>query len=85
MSSDKEVVRKLLQMEGVEKGECEETYAKASLGVADSELHKVLGINWDANQDTLKFSFEQVSDRAKTLQPTKRNVLKVLAGIFDPS
>ena len=65
--------------------EDEETYAKSKLeaqGGAKGE--RVLGLAWDCETDTLKFSFKQVIERARDLEVTKRNVLSLLASLFDP-
>ena len=43
-----------------------------------SGLKKVLGIEWDLSSDEFVFRFREVIRLAKSLLPTKRNVLKVL-------
>ena len=45
---------------------------------------KILGILWDEQNNLLKFEFEKILKLGGTLEPTKRNVLKVLAMFFDP-
>jgi hypothetical protein len=44
----------------------------------------VLGQAWDNKSDEFKFEIAKVGERAKTLSPTKRNLLTVLASLFDP-
>ena len=63
-----------------------ETYAKLSLGIKgfDSKCHKVLGQVWDNHKDEFKFEVFKIGERAKMLPPTKRNLLSVLASLFDP-
>ena len=65
--------------------EDEETNAKSKLepqGVTKGE--KVLGLAWDCENDTLHFNFQHRADKAKGLEATKRNVLSLLASLFDP-
>ena len=45
---------------------------------------KVLGINWSTDNDEFIFQFDEVLTLAETLPPTKRNILKIGAKIFDP-
>ena len=49
-----------------------------------SRLKKVLGVEWDLDSDEFLFRFDEVINLAKSLLPTKRNVLKVAATFFDP-
>jgi len=65
----------------------EETYAKATLGLAAqgcAKSEKVLGVVWDSELDVIKFMLTPIADKAEGLVPTKRNVLSILAGVFDP-
>ena len=69
----------------VKRLEDEETYAKSKLepqGEAKGE--KVLGQAWDSDNDTLHFNFAVLANKAKSLEATKRNVLSLLASLFDP-
>ena len=48
---------------------------------------KVLGINWSTDKDEFIFQFDVLTlaeTLAETLPPTKRNILKIGAKIFDP-
>ena len=45
---------------------------------------KILGVLWDEINDTLIFDFFEICKLSKTLLPTKRNILKILAMFFDP-
>jgi len=49
-----------------------------------SRLKKVLGVEWDLDSDEFVFRFGDVISLARSLLPTKRNVLKVAATFFDP-
>ena len=62
-----------------------DSYAKETLGT-QSEIkgHKVLGLECDCDKDTLRFDPERLVQTAVNLRPTKRNVLSVLSGLFDP-
>ena len=62
------------------------TYTKESLGQGNliDSAHKVLGIKWDNNKDTLEFDLERMIKNAEVEHPTKRGILKTLATLFDP-
>ena len=62
-----------------------DSYAKETLGM-QSEIkgHKVLGLEWDCDKDTLRFDLEKLAQTAANLCPTKRNISSVLSGLFDP-
>ena len=55
----------------------ESTYTKSELGSNDSKYRKVLGINWDVNNDTFVFDFKEIITNAFELPATKRNILKI--------
>ena len=63
------------------------SYTKAviveTITLNDSE-QKVLGQRWDSMDDELSISFEKVVMLSDSLLPTKRNLLKLSASIFDP-
>ena len=63
----------------------EKSYAKCALEVHDeTRLEKVLGLPWNCETDTFHFNLAQVADRATGLIPTKRNILSVLAAMYNP-
>ena len=69
------------------KGDDEETFAKIALGTGseiEKGCHKVLGLPWDLESDSISFSFEKLVERARGMRPKKRNLLSLLAGLFDP-
>ena len=69
------------------KDDDEETFAKIALGTGseiEKGCHKVLGLPWDLESDSISFSFEKLVERARGMRPTKRNLLSLLAGLFDP-
>ena len=63
----------------------EQTYAQLTLGSeVNDNCHKVLGLPWDCVKDEIRFSFIQLVSKASGKCPTKRSVLSLLAGLFDP-
>ena len=63
----------------------DESFAKASLGVRnDTQLEKVLDIDWNCVSNEFLIHFTTLTERAKSLVPTKRNILSILAGLYDP-
>ena len=62
-----------------------ETYAKSTLQAHDGPKgQKVLGLGWNCETDTIQFDLSHVASKAEGLQTTKRNVLRLLTGLFDP-
>ncbi|XP_053947719.1 uncharacterized protein LOC128856441 [Anastrepha ludens] len=45
---------------------------------------KVLDINWTTANDEISVSIESISEYLMNLRPTKRNVMKAMAKIYDP-
>ena len=45
---------------------------------------QILGLNWNAHNDTLNCIVKPVLDLAVSVVPTKRSILRVVASIFDP-
>ena len=45
---------------------------------------KILGISWNEFSDTFLFDLDEICQTAKSLAPTKRNILKVLSMFYDP-
>ena len=52
----------------------------------DNELegNKILGIKWEENKDVLIINLKNLLDGELCYAPTKRNILRVIAGIYDP-
>ena len=71
--------------------ENEQSFAKLSIEAADkSDLDKdggkptkVLGITWDCESDQLIFDLKSLSEFGKSLKLTKRNLLRLIAKLFD--
>ena len=69
----------------VKRLEDEETYAKSKLEPqGETKGEKVLGQAWESDNDTLYSNFAILANKAKSLEATKRNVLSLLASLFDP-
>ena len=74
-----------MQQEMVKRLEDEETYAKSKLECqSGSKGEKVLGVKWNCESDTFHLDLAQIAEKAESLEPTKRNVLSLLASLFDP-
>ena len=64
--------------------ETEITFSEEQFGPTKNNYKKVLGLEWDIQNDEIVFQFEPFICLAKSLTPTKRNVLKVCASFYDP-
>ena len=67
----------------------DDSHAKSSLPLSllmplGSKGQKVLGLAWDSEVDTISVDLAAIARRAEGLIATKRNTLKLLAGIFYP-
>ena len=64
----------------------DETYAKMSMRVNNNgdTSEKVLGMSWDCESDKFIFCLRKLAERAKSVVATKRNILSILASLFDP-
>ena len=50
----------------------------------EPESRKVLGVIWNKNNDKFVFDFSNIIKIAKEIDPTKRNILKLIVMFFDP-
>ena len=65
----------------------EQTYAESTLGNVQSTKpgeHKILGVRWDPDTDQLIFDFDNVTQIASTIEPTKRNIVSTVGKLYDP-
>ena len=63
----------------------DESYAKEMLGRKEGTTSKkVLGLSWNCNEDLFIFEFLALAKRADGLPITKRSILKIAAGMYDP-
>ena len=95
-SNRKAVVAKIsrdrMEKEHLEKQETppdeEQSYAKITVGgleeIDPTKEHKVLGTNWNLAEDTIVLKLSKIVEFAWNLEPTKRNVLRIAAKLFDP-
>ena len=63
-----------------------ETFSQATLGGAQRLCEgeqKVLGINWNVSSDQIIFSFGELAEQARALEP-KRNVISLIGRFYDP-
>ena len=60
------------------------TFSEGQFGATKNNCKKVLRLEWDIQNDEIVFQFEPLICSAKSLTPTKRNVLKVCASFYDP-
>ena len=65
-----------------------ESFAKVSVGETNEikSLRQVrtLGLAWDCDEDQFDFNFEKLAEFSKLLEPTKHNVLRLTANLWDP-
>ena len=59
------------------------TFSEAQYRPISNNYKKVLGLEWDIQNDGIVFQFEPFICLAKSLTPTERNVLKVCASFYD--
>ena len=50
----------------------------------EKDEEKVLGLIWNTSIDSFVFRLDRLVDLARSLEPTKRNLLKIVAKLFDP-
>ena len=66
----------------------DESFANIMLGSSkvtkEKDEEKVLGLIWNSSTDSLVFRLDGLVDLARSLKPTKRNLLKIVTRIFDP-
>ena len=60
------------------------TFLESQIKFVRNDLKRVLGIEWDTQNDELVFHFFSLIDLARSLETTKRNVLKISASFYDP-
>ena len=61
------------------------TFVKETIGPTEvAGKEKVLGMLWDCDSDEFIYSFSKIVERMRELIPTKRNILSILASLYDP-
>ena len=95
-SSSSELLKKIASAEEIESrksvenphiSEEDETFASTTIGknvLLETTTQKILGLNWDSKENTIVYNFFSLA-KLHTEEPvTKRNVLSLIAKIFDP-
>lgn len=65
----------------------EETHTQAILGephCLGSPILKVLGVYWDTQVDKLNLCVSEVAKVARTMEPTKRNMVSIVGRFYNP-
>ena len=65
----------------------EESFSEVTLPtdpISHPGEHKVLGVQWDIQNDQLVFDLRILGERATGLQPTKRNTVSLIGQFYDP-
>ena len=60
------------------------TFLESQIKFVRNDLKRVLGVQCDTQNDELVFHFSSLIDLARSLETTKRNVLKISASFYDP-
>ena len=60
------------------------SFVKSQFSVGVNDCKKVLGPEWDIDSDEIVFRFADLVEKARAIEPTKRNILSVAASFFDP-
>ena len=68
------------------KEDSSEAHAKEMLGtkLGEARNEKVVGLEWNCEEDAFYFELFGHGEKATELVVTKRNILKALAGLYDP-
>ena len=75
----------MTKQEMVRRLENKETHAKSKLECqSGSKGEKVLSVKWNCESYTFHLDLALIAEKAEGLEPTKRNVLSLLASLFDP-
>ena len=56
----------------------------ASDDILNDETAKVLGIKWNNLKDTMQLGVKEIFISADKIEPSTRNILKIIAAIYDP-
>ena len=60
------------------------TFLESQIKFVRNDLKRVLGVEWDTQNDEFVFHFSSLIDLARSLETTKRNVLKISVSFYDP-
>ena len=71
MSNNKDVQEEIDKLEG-------------TLVPNTDEITKILGISWNTSEDEFEFDLSSITEKVVCKSPTKRDLLSVIASVFDP-
>ena len=54
------------------------SFTESQFSSSNINFKRVLGVKWDTESDSFVFQFDDLIKLAKSLKPTKRNILKVV-------
>ena len=54
------------------------SFTESQFSSSNINFKRVLGVKWDTESDSFIFQFDDLIKLAKSLKPTKRNILKVV-------
>ena len=60
------------------------SFTESQFSSANIDFKRILGVEWEPESVSLVFQFDDLIKLAKSLKPTKRNILKVSASFYDP-
>ena len=60
------------------------TFLESQIKFVANDLKSVFGVEWNTQNDEFLFHFSSWIDLARSLETTKRNVLKISASFYDP-
>ena len=86
-TSNSALLRDKLKPEELTTPDNEETYSRATLGGSQklySGEQKVLGIKWNTFTDQFVINLQDITDLARSLEPTKRNIVSLVGKFYDP-
>ena len=60
------------------------TFLESQIKFVRNDLKRVLGVEWDTQNDQFVFHFSSLIDLGRSPETTKRNVLHISASFYDP-
>ena len=49
-----------------------------------NQEQRILGVLWNTDTDKILLDFKHITQQAQQLEPTKRNMVRLVAKIYDP-
>ena len=81
---DSELLPTRKETEGLLHAEDDQSYAKTTLGNNAEETNKVLGVQWNLDQDCFQFDIGDVACAMESTEPTKRGAVSITSRFFNP-